>query len=70
MRAQEGATFEFIRDYSDRIAELADSIAPERKFLTNRASSSNANISVILPDIKERERSQIEICLLYTSRCV
>lgn len=31
MRAQEGATFEFIRDYSDRIAELADSIAPERK---------------------------------------
>ena len=61
MRAQEGATFEFIRDYSDRIAELADSIAPERKFLTNRASSSNANISVILPDIKERERSQMEI---------
>ena len=60
MRAQEGATFEFIRDYSDRIAELADSIAPERKFLTNRASSSNANISVILPDIKERERSQME----------
>ena len=61
MRAQEGATFEFIRDYSDRIAELADSIAPERKFLTNRASSSNANISVILPDIKDRERSQMEI---------
>ena len=61
MRAQEGATFEFIRDYSDRIAELADSIAPERKFLTNRSTSSNANISVILPDIKERERSQMEI---------
>ena len=52
---------EFIRDYSDRIAELADSIAPERKFLTNRSSSSNANISVILPDIQERERSQMEI---------
>lgn len=65
MRAQEGATFEFIRDYSDRIAELADSIAPERKFLTNRASSSNANISVILPDIKERERSQMELSLIH-----
>ena len=51
------------REYfdEDALQELADSIAPERKFLTNRSSNSNANISVILPDIKERERSQMEI---------
>ena len=54
MRAQEGSTFEFIRDYADRIAELADSIAPERKFLTNRSWSGGGFISVILPDIKDR----------------
>lgn len=61
MRAQEGATFEFMRDYSDRIADMADSIAPERKFLTNRSWNGGGFISVILPDIKDRERSQMEI---------
>lgn len=61
LRAQEGATFEFVRDFSDRIAEMADSIAPERKFLVNRSWSSGGFINVLLPDIKERERSQMEI---------
>ena len=31
MRGPEGATFEFIRDYADRIEQIADSIAPEKK---------------------------------------
>ncbi|MEY8612139.1 efflux RND transporter permease subunit [Parabacteroides segnis] len=61
LRAQEGATFEFIRDFSDRIAEISDSIAPERKFLVNRSWSSGGFINVILPDISDRERSQMEI---------
>ena len=61
LRAQEGATFEFIRDFSDRIAEISDSIAPERKFLVNRSWNSGGFINVILPDISDRERSQMEI---------
>lgn len=61
LRAQEGATFEFIRDFSDRIAEISDSIAPERKFLVNRSWNGGGFINVIFPDISDRERSQMEI---------
>ena len=61
VRAQEGATFEFIRDFSDKIGDMADSVAYERKALTIRASNTNGNLTVLLPDIKDRERSQMEI---------
>ena len=60
-KAPEGSTFEFIRDYTDRIAEIADSLAPERDALMARSSSSSGSINVILPDIADRERSQMEI---------
>ncbi len=61
MRGPEGTTFEFIRDYTDRIAEIADSIAPERQSLMARSSSGSGFINLVLPDIKDRERSQMEI---------
>ena len=61
IRAQEGATFEFIRDFTDRIAIMADTLAPERQSLTVRANNSMGFITVLLPDIKVRERSQMEI---------
>lgn len=60
-KAPEGSTFEFIRDYTDRIAEIVDSLAPERDALMARSSSSSGSINVILPDIADRERSQMEI---------
>ena len=60
-RGPEGSTFEFIRDYTDRIAHLADSLAPEREALMARSSSGSGSVSVILPDIDQRERSQMEI---------
>lgn len=60
-KAPEGSTFEFIRDYTDHIAEIADSLAPERDALMARSSSSSGSINVILPDIADRERSQMEI---------
>ena len=61
IRAQEGATFEFIRDFTDQVAAMADTLAPERQALTVRANNSNGYITVLLPDIKDRERSQMEI---------
>lgn len=61
MRAQEGATFEFMRDYADRIEQLADSLVPEKKSVTTRVFNSNGFVSVLLPDIVDRERSQMEI---------
>lgn len=67
IRAQEGATFEFIRDFTDQIAAMADTLAPERKALTVRANSGNGFISVLLPDIKDRKRSQMEIADVLSS---
>lgn len=57
----EGATFEFYRDYTQRVSDIADSIAPERLFNTVRARSGSGNITLVLPDIKDRKRSQMEI---------
>ena len=59
--AQEGSTFEFRRDFSDKIAEIADSIAYEREDITVRAGTSSGHIRVLLPDMDKRQRSQMEI---------
>lgn len=61
MTGPQGSTFEYLRDYTDKIAHIADSIAPERKATMARSSSSNGFANVILPDIKDRDRSQMEI---------
>ncbi len=57
----EGATFEFIRDYSERIYDIVDSVAPERTVNAMMARSGSGNISISLPDIKDRERSQMDV---------
>ncbi|NDW18890.1 efflux RND transporter permease subunit [Dysgonomonas sp. 216] len=59
--APEGATFEFLRDYNDRIAEIADSVIPERETNINLSRSGFGMIRIMLPDIKDRKRSQMEI---------
>lgn len=61
IRGPEGATFEFVRDFSNRLEAIADSIAYERKFITTRAWGAMGFISVLLPDIRDRDRSQMEI---------
>jgi multidrug efflux pump len=57
----EGATFEFIMDYVDEVSDIVDSVAWER--VSNIAMSRNGwgFIRVILPDIKQRKRSQMDI---------
>jgi multidrug efflux pump len=61
MRAPEGSTFEFYRDYGDKIAAIADSLVPERVATTAFLRSGQGSVQVILPNIKDRERSQMEI---------
>jgi multidrug efflux pump len=61
MRGPEGVTFEFMRDFADRIEFIADSLAPERKTIMTRTFGANGFINIILPNIKDRERSQMEI---------
>ena len=61
IRGQEGVTFEYLRDFADKIEYLADSIAPERQSIVSRSWSGGGFVNIILPDIKDRERSQMEI---------
>ncbi len=65
---QEGSTFEYIRDFTDRIADISDSVAYENRALVSRSSTGSGFVSVLLPDIRERERSQMEIAEAMTRR--
>ena len=57
----EGATYEYLRDYTECINDLVDSLMPERRYVTARVSSGRGNIQIALNDIKERDRTQMEI---------
>ncbi|MBQ6989103.1 MAG: efflux RND transporter permease subunit [Alistipes sp.] len=57
----EGATYEYLRDYTESINDLVDSLMPERRYVTARVSSGRGNIQIALNDIKERDRTQMEI---------
>ena len=60
-RAAEGATYEYIRDYTEDINHLVDSLVPESQATTARVSSGSGNVRISLTDIMERKRSQMEI---------
>ena len=57
----EGITYEYIRDYTEDINRLVDSLVPDAKAITARVSSGSGNLSVILKDIKERDYTQMEV---------
>ena len=59
--APEGATYEFVRDYTGKISGIADSVAPERESNITISRGGFGMVRLTLPDIKERERSQMEI---------
>lgn len=60
-RGPEGVTYEFMRDYTEDINTLADSLVPEAYATTARVSSGNGNVRITLTDMKDRERSQMDI---------
>ena len=60
-RGSEGATYEYIRDYTEDINLLVDSLVPEAESVMARVSSGSGNIRVTLQDIATRKRSQMEI---------
>jgi multidrug efflux pump len=59
--APEGATYEFVRDYTEKISEIVDSVASERESNIAIMRSTFGMVRLILPDIKDRKRSQMEI---------
>ena len=57
----EGVTYEFMRDYTEDINRLVDSIVPDAKAVTARVWSGSGNIQVMLKDIKERDYTQMDV---------
>lgn len=57
----EGVTYEYMRDYTEDINRLADSIVPDASFITARVSESTGNIQITLKDLADRDYSQMEV---------
>ena len=60
-RGAEGITYEYIRDYTEEINQLADSIIPDADNITARVSSGSGNVRITLKDMKDRDYSQMEV---------
>ena len=57
----EGVTYEYMRDYTEEINRLADSIMPDAEFITARVSSGSGNVQITLKDLAERNYTQMEV---------
>ena len=60
-RGPEGVTYEFMRDYTEEINLLVDSIVPDATAITARVSSGSGNVEIMLKDIKDRDYTQMQV---------
>ncbi|MDR1368659.1 MAG: efflux RND transporter permease subunit [Dysgonamonadaceae bacterium] len=60
-RVPEGATYEYYRDYTMKISNIADSVALERRLNITLIRSGFGFVRLMLPDLKDRERSQMQV---------
>lgn len=57
----EGVTYEFMRDYTEDINRLVDSLVPDAEAITARVSSGSGNVQIMLKDIQERDYTQMDV---------
>ncbi len=57
----EGATFEYTRDYTNRISHIVDSLVPEKESNMTIIFGTFGMVRLTLPDMVDRDRSQMEI---------
>jgi len=57
----EGVTYEYMRDYTERINDVVDSIIPDAKYISARVFSSAGFVQVTLKDLNERDYTQMEV---------
>ena len=57
----EGVTYEYIRDYTEDINLLVDSICPDADNVSARVNSGSGNVRITLKDLKDRDYSQMEV---------
>ncbi len=59
-RGAEGVTYEYIRDYTEEINTVVDSVIPDAEAVTARVSSGNGYIQIRLKDMGKRDYTQME----------
>ena len=59
-RGAEGATYEYLRDYTEDINLVVDSLSPYADAVTARVSSGSGNIQIRLKDMGDRDYTQME----------
>ncbi len=57
----EGVTYEYMRDFTEDITRLADSIVPDAEFITSRVSTTSGNVQITLPDLDKRDYTQMSV---------
>lgn len=57
----EGVTYEYMRDYTEDITLMADSLMPDAAFITSRVSNGGGNIQITLKDLQQRDYTQMEV---------
>ena len=60
-RGAEGVTYEYIRDYTEDINSIVDSVIPDADAVTARVSSGSGNIQITLKDIQDRDYTQMQV---------
>ena len=60
-RGAEGVSYEFMRDYTEDITMLVDSLIPDAESVTSRVSGGSGNVRITLKDLGERDYSQMEM---------
>ncbi|NDW12553.1 efflux RND transporter permease subunit [Bacteroides sp. 214] len=60
-RGPEGVTYEYMRDYTEDINLLVDSLIPDAEAITARVSSGSGNVRISLKDMKDRDYSQMDV---------
>ena len=63
----EGVTYEYMRDYTETINDIVDSIVPDAEYVTARVFSSQGNIQITLKDLTERDYTQMEVAQKLTA---
>ena len=57
----EGVTYEFMRDYTEDIYDVVDSLCPDADNVTARVSSGSGNVRITLKDLKDRDYTQMQV---------
>ena len=57
----EGVSYEYIRDYTEDINLVVDSLCPDADNTTARVSAGAGNVRITLKDLKDRDYSQMEV---------